>query len=95
MLNPKNGEDAAEVPSAPPVVAARRIHESRDSPALPKRHPVKRLESLDPPKESIHSSDDLVFESCLRFFFFYLFEVEMMAFSKLILQINVNVFGSW
>ena len=58
MLNPKNGEEAAEVPSAPPVLAARRIHQ--DSPALPKRHPVKRLESLDPPKESIHSSGILI-----------------------------------
>ena len=46
-------------PSAPlppplpllPVAAARRRHEARDSPALPKRHPV--LKNLDPPQESI------------------------------------------
>lgn len=51
MLNPKNGEDTTDVPIVPPVVAARRCHESpRDSPALPKRQPVSRLESLDPPK---------------------------------------------
>ena len=56
MLNPKNGEDTADVPYVPPVVAARRCQEAaRDSPALPKRHPVKRLESLDQPKESIKS----------------------------------------
>ena len=53
MLNPKNGEDTADATNVPPVVATRRCHEgAKDSPALPKRHPVKRLESLDPPKES-------------------------------------------
>ena len=59
MLNPKNGEDTTDVPIVPPVVAARRCHESpRDSPALPKRQPVSRLESLDPPKESKESSTE-------------------------------------
>ena len=55
MLSSKNEEEAIDVPPVPPLVAPRRCHEAaaRDSPALPKRHPIKRLESLDPPKESI------------------------------------------
>ena len=65
MLNPKNGEDTTDVPYVPPVVAARRCHEAaRDSPALPKRHPVKRLESLDQPKESSKSSNEYEIKVC-------------------------------